>query len=221
MVSRSLIARSVVAMAIGRIVGVRGRGGNAARVRAARCGHNRPIGSTRGQGIGMSLSDNELRGGAAIQQLHWLAAGQVDSAGLLRAYEAAIARDNGRLNAFLALADDAAQQAAASDARRRANTIGRLDGLVVAVKDNLDVAGLPTTAGLPARRARVAAADASAVARLRAAGAVMPGGLANTISAIGAPFLWSPQSSRDARRPSRSGTPNPPGNRTAGASGAR
>ncbi|KAB2896359.1 MAG: amidase, partial [Dokdonella sp.] len=93
----------------------------------------------------MSLSDNELRGGAAIQQLHWLAAGQVDSAGLLRAYEAAIARDNGRLNAFLALADDAAQQAAASDARRRANTIGRLDGLVVAVKDNLDVAGLPTT----------------------------------------------------------------------------
>lgn len=123
----------------------------------------------------MSLSDNELRGGAAIQQLHWLAAGQVDSAGLLRAYEAAIARDNGRLNAFLALADDAAQQAAASDARRRANPIGRLDGLVVAVKDNLDVAGLPTTAGLPARRARVAVADASAVARLRAAGAVIVG----------------------------------------------
>lgn len=123
----------------------------------------------------MSLGDRELRGGAAIQQLHWLAAGQVDGATLLRACAAAIDRDNGALNAFLALAPDAAQQAAASDARRAQHTIGRLDGLVVAVKDNLDVAGLPTSAGLPARRQRVAASDASAVARLRAAGAVIIG----------------------------------------------
>ncbi|TQK95226.1 allophanate hydrolase [Streptomyces puniciscabiei] len=49
-----------------------------------------------------------------------------------------------------------------------------LAGLVVAVKDNIDVAGLPTTAGAPSY-AYAPRADASAVARLRAAGAVVLG----------------------------------------------
>lgn len=121
-------------------------------------------------------NENELRGAAAFQQLHWLAAGRLDSARLAACYGDAIARDNPRLGAFLALDGSAAQQAAASDARRaEGRTIGRLDGLAVAVKDNFDVAGLPTTAGLPGRRARIATEDATAVARLRAAGAVILG----------------------------------------------
>ncbi|MET8809961.1 allophanate hydrolase [Streptomyces sp. NPDC004546] len=49
-----------------------------------------------------------------------------------------------------------------------------LAGLVAAVKDNIDVAGVPTTAGAPSY-AYVARADAPAVARLRAAGAVVLG----------------------------------------------
>ncbi|GGZ22461.1 amidase [Streptomyces olivaceoviridis] len=49
-----------------------------------------------------------------------------------------------------------------------------LAGLVAAVKDNIDVAGLPTTAGAPSYAYRPAA-DAPAVARLRAAGAVVLG----------------------------------------------
>ncbi|MEU9479502.1 allophanate hydrolase [Streptomyces sp. NPDC048191] len=49
-----------------------------------------------------------------------------------------------------------------------------LAGLVVAVKDNIDVAGLPTTAGAPSY-AYEPQADAPAVARLRAAGAVVLG----------------------------------------------
>jgi aspartyl-tRNA(Asn)/glutamyl-tRNA(Gln) amidotransferase subunit A len=121
-------------------------------------------------------NDNELRGAAAFQQLHWLASGRIDSTQLTAAYAAAIERENPRLNAFLARDPSAAEQASASDARRRqGSTIGRLDGLAVAIKDNLDVAGLPTTAGLPGRRTRVAGADASAVARLRSAGAVILG----------------------------------------------
>src|ERR1700704_290080 len=47
-----------------------------------------------------------------------------------------------------------------------------LAGLTFAVKDNIDVAGLPTTAGCPAF-ARVPEADAPVVAALRAAGAVV------------------------------------------------
>ncbi|MEV6839014.1 allophanate hydrolase [Streptomyces sp. NPDC051133] len=49
-----------------------------------------------------------------------------------------------------------------------------LAGLVVAVKDNIDVAGLPTTAGAPSY-AYEPQADAPAVARVRAAGAVVLG----------------------------------------------
>lgn len=122
------------------------------------------------------IPDTDLRGATAFQQLHWLAAGRSSSAALEAAYRTAIVRDDPRLDAFLALDPSSAEQAAASDARRSADrAIGRLDGLCVAVKDNLDVAGLPTTVGLPTRRARIADADASAVARLRAAGAVILG----------------------------------------------
>jgi len=122
------------------------------------------------------LGDTELRGAAAFQQLHWLASGRTNSAHLTHAYAGAIARDNPRLNAWLALDPRMEEHAAASDARRReGRTIGRLDGLAVAIKDNLDVAGLPTTAGLPGRRTHTAPHDASAVARLRAAGAVILG----------------------------------------------
>ncbi len=121
-------------------------------------------------------NDQDLRGATAFQQLHWLAGGRIDSVALTAACRAAIERDNPRLNAFLALDDSATAQALASDARRRkGRTIGRLDGLTVAVKDNFDVAGLVTSAGLPGRRTRIAATDASAVARLRAAGAVILG----------------------------------------------
>ena len=49
-----------------------------------------------------------------------------------------------------------------------------LDGVPVAVKDNIDVAGLPTTAACPAF-AYQPAHDATAVARLRAAGAIVIG----------------------------------------------
>lgn len=49
-----------------------------------------------------------------------------------------------------------------------------LAGLVAAVKDNIDVAGLPTTAGHPAF-AHLPDQDATAVARLQAAGAVVLG----------------------------------------------
>ncbi|WP_062287912.1 allophanate hydrolase [Demequina phytophila] len=49
-----------------------------------------------------------------------------------------------------------------------------LAGRLVAVKDNIDVAGCPTTAGAPTFAYRPAA-DAAAVARLRAAGAIVVG----------------------------------------------
>jgi allophanate hydrolase len=76
-----------------------------------------------------------------------------------------------------------------------------LAGLTLAVKDNIDVAGMPTTAGCPAY-AYTPAADAPAVARLRAAGAVVLGKTNLDQFATGLVGTRSPYGAvRDARRP--------------------
>jgi Asp-tRNA(Asn)/Glu-tRNA(Gln) amidotransferase A subunit family amidase len=79
------------------------------------------------------------------------------------------------LGAWLLLDPKGARaQARAADAARAAGDDRPLLGVPVAVKDVVDVAGLPTTGGL-ARPLRVPTADAAAVAALRAAGAVVLG----------------------------------------------
>src|SRR5438445_12014728 len=60
-----------------------------------------------------------------------------------------------------------------SDRRLSRGEARTLEGVPFAVKDWIDVAGWPVTGGDPAYRDRRAAADATAVARLRAAGAVV------------------------------------------------
>ena len=67
-------------------------------------------------------------------------------------------------------ADEALAEAAVIDARVAEGAELPLAGLVAAVKDNIDVAGMPTTAGAPSF-AYQPAEDATAVTRLRAAGA--------------------------------------------------
>ncbi|MGW6359665.1 allophanate hydrolase [Streptomyces sp. NPDC055092] len=70
--------------------------------------------------------------------------------------------------------EDVEADAASVDARTAAGQRLPLAGTVFAVKGNIDVAGLPTTAGCPSY-AYEPEADAPAVARLRAAGAVVLG----------------------------------------------
>ncbi|GAA4527180.1 allophanate hydrolase [Amycolatopsis samaneae] len=69
---------------------------------------------------------------------------------------------------------DVLADAAALEARRAAGEALPLYGKLAAVKGNIDVAGLPTTAGCPAYAYRPAR-DAPVVARLRAAGALILG----------------------------------------------
>ncbi len=93
---------------------------------------------------------------------------------------ATVARSFARIRAhgdptiFISLRDE---QEAIAEAERLGDKDAAslpLYGVPVAVKDNIDVAGMPTTAGCPAF-AYTPARDATAVARLRAAGAIIIG----------------------------------------------
>ncbi|MEO8672648.1 MAG: amidase [Tahibacter sp.] len=123
------------------------------------------------------VSERALRSAGVCQQLHWLAAGRIDAARLSDCHLAAIERENPRLNAYVALDRERTAAQAALAAARRADgaSIGRLDGIPIALKDNLDLAGWATTAGLSRRRERRASQDAACVERLRGAGAVIVG----------------------------------------------
>lgn len=110
-----------------------------------------------------------------------LAAGEVTSVDLTRAYLERIDRYEPFYNAFTTMNPEALREAAAADAARAAGRpLGPLAGIPVAVKDAVDVAGLPTTAGWWGfSRARgvelIPSRDAPLVARLRDAGAVIVG----------------------------------------------
>ncbi|MEM9465139.1 MAG: amidase [Actinomycetota bacterium] len=81
------------------------------------------------------------------------------------------------LNAFITVDREGAVAAARAADERRATgrTLGPLDGVPIAVKDNLDTAGLRTTFGLGVFADRVPEADAEVVRRLRNAGAIIVG----------------------------------------------
>mgnify|MGYP005843475699 CR=1 FL=1 len=115
-----------------------------------------------GDGVGMGGAVRPARAGLS-------AAARVEAA------LARIAAQDGRLRAVIEpLAETARAEAAASDARAAAGASrGPLDGVLVGIKDNLAVAGRPRTGGIGALAGDVRARDAGAVARLRAAGAVV------------------------------------------------
>jgi amidase len=99
---------------------------------------------------------------------------EISAVELLDATLARIAALNPSVNAVVGIEAELARAAAEeSDRRIAAGEARALEGLVVTVKDAFDAAGLRSTAGAPAYKDRVPAADAAPVARLRAAGAVI------------------------------------------------
>jgi amidase len=88
-----------------------------------------------------------------------------------------IAIINPQLNAVVQLtADTALALARAADtALARGEMIGPLHGVPMTIKDNLDTAGVISTGGTTGRAAYIPARDATVVARLRAAGAILLG----------------------------------------------
>jgi amidase len=115
---------------------------------------------------------------ADVSQLQGaMAGGVVTSVALVRGYLDRIERlDRGGpgVNAIRCLVPDALDRARALDDERAAGAVrGPMHGIPVVVKDNIDVAGLPTTAGSLALEHSLPDRDAAIVTRLREAGAVV------------------------------------------------
>ncbi len=106
-----------------------------------------------------------------------LAAGKTNSVELVHRYQARIAALNPKLHAVIALNPRALAQAAAADAARRAGTRqGPLAGVPILIKDNIETADpTPTTAGSLALANNANGRDATLVANLRRAGAIILG----------------------------------------------
>src|SRR6185312_4145358 len=96
---------------------------------------------------------------------------------LLELYLKRVERYNGKLNAVIATTLESARQRAdaADEALARGEVWGPLHGVPLTVKESYDVAGLPTTWGVPEFKNSSAARNALAVDRLLAAGAVLFG----------------------------------------------
>lgn len=104
--------------------------------------------------------------------------GRLSSVEATSAHLERIARMNGPINALVVVDREGAMKAArAADRARTAKKkpLGPLHGVPITVKEAFDVAGLRTTSSHPPLKDNVAKEDASLVARLRAAGAVILG----------------------------------------------
>ncbi|GLW88659.1 amidase [Actinokineospora globicatena] len=128
-----------------------------------------PVASASGLGFDLDR--------ATIPQLQRLMdRGALSAVRLTQAYLDRIKTVDKKVNAVLKVDETAIAQAKASDQRRRSgHTRGPLDGIPVLLKDNIDTRGLATTAGSRALLGTPPSADATLVARLRQAGAVVLG----------------------------------------------
>ena len=112
--------------------------------------------------------------GQLAQAIHF---GAMSSLDVVEAHLAQIARYNPKLNAIVTLDAERARQLAreADAARARGESWGPLHGVPFTAKDFYETAGLRTTAGFKGLANHIPARDATAVARMRQAGAILLG----------------------------------------------
>ena len=125
------------------------------------------------------MANTSLRALGLLQTHERLASGAIDAVGLTMLYLDAIQRHNPALNCFIEVDTQGAMEAAVRSQARWAagQSRGLLDGIPVALKDNIAVAGWRNSAGLAARRDTVATRHAAVVQALIDAGAVLLGRL--------------------------------------------
>ena len=117
---------------------------------------------------------NELWRRGALELAGMIASGEVSSTEVVAAHLARIDEVNPALNAVVRRMDDMALAAAAEADRAVASggPLGAFHGVPLTVKENIDVAGTPTTSSLVVFAEAVVGTDAPVVERMRAAGAI-------------------------------------------------
>ncbi len=122
----------------------------------------------------MSTDLTEL---SAVRLAAMVRAGEASAEAVARAHFARLERLEPTVKAFLLVTKDLAlaQARAVDEKRRKGGALGALAGVPVAIKDNLQVEGVETTCASKILKGHVAAYDATAVARLKAADAVLVG----------------------------------------------
>ncbi len=136
-----------------------------------------PFQSARPSAASVAGGPDALAGLTLAEASARLQSGAVTSADLVSACLARIDVYNPKVNAFITVTRDAAMaQAKALDAERRAGRVrGPLHGIPIALKDNIDTAGVRTTAASAVFDDRVPSEDAEVARRLAAAGAILVG----------------------------------------------
>ena len=117
---------------------------------------------------------DELWRRGAVELAGMIARGETTSRDVVEAHLDRIAQVNGALNAVVrVLADEARSGADLADAAVAAGgPLGPLHGVPFTIKENIDLAGTPTTQGVRALAEAIAPVDAPVVERMKAAGAV-------------------------------------------------
>jgi len=125
-----------------------------------------------------ATATNELLRLGAAEMARGIREGRWSSQDLVEAHIERIMEVNPTLNAIaiplFAEAREAAKQADLQAAEAGAE-LGPLHGVPVTIKESLDVAGTPSTWGLPHRQGKLTQADDPSVARLKQAGAIIIG----------------------------------------------
>ncbi len=124
----------------------------------------------------------------AVDLIEGYRSGKLDPRAVVEAHLAAIAAQDVALHSFITVAEASARSEAILSHERwlGGHPNGVLDGVPLAIKDNIDVAGMPCTAGVAAFSDRVPGEDAPVVATLRQQGAVILGKLNMHEGALGA-----------------------------------
>ena len=118
----------------------------------------------------------ELTSKSATELADLIRSRAVSSVEVVEAHLQRIEQVNSYLNAIVTVAGDAIDQARTADAELMSGgKPGPLHGVPLTIKDTIDTAGLRTTSGSRLRAQSVPERDATAVARLKAAGAIILG----------------------------------------------
>ena len=114
---------------------------------------------------------------SAVEMAERVAASEVSAAELVDDHIERIERTHSQINAVVQPRFDQAraEAAAADEAVAEGRPLGPLHGVPITVKDQFDVAGMPTTYGVSRLRDNVATTDDPMVAALRGAGAIVLG----------------------------------------------